>query len=68
MIAHGLNPILNVSDIQQSFAWFGRGRADVARTFGRDGDDAADRHCLARGIEVTWPPTDRIGRGFEETE
>lgn len=24
MIAHGLNPILNVSDIRQSFAWFAK--------------------------------------------
>lgn len=109
MFAKGLTPILNVSDMQQSFAWFeklgwqkdwewgsppgfgavrsghysiflclncqgGRGRGAVANTFGRDGDDSADRgawmsiwvddvdaihqHCLAQGLEVTWPPTD----------
>jgi catechol 2,3-dioxygenase-like lactoylglutathione lyase family enzyme len=109
MLAKGLTPILNVSDIQQSFAWFkklgwqkswdwgdppdfgavcsgectiflcqngqgGRGKADVARTFGKDGNDAADkgtwmsiwvddvdevhRHCLEQGLEVKWPPTD----------
>ena len=109
MDARGLTPILNVSDLGASFAWFeklgwakdwdwgdppnfgavrsgdcviflclngqgGRGRSGVARTFGRDGDDAADqgawmsvwvedvdavhRECLAQGLEVTWPPTD----------
>lgn len=109
MIAHGATPILNVSDLEASFAWFerlgwrrlwdwgdppdfgavksgtveiflclngqgGRGRSSIAMTFGRDGDDAADRgvwmslwvddvdavhrHCLANDIEVTWPPTD----------
>ena len=109
MFAKGLTPILNVSDMEQSYAWFeklgwrkgwewgsppgfggvcsgeceiflclngqgGRGRSATAMTFGRDGDDAADkgvwmsvwvddvdavhRHCVAQGIEVTWPPTD----------
>lgn len=109
MIAKGLTPILNVSDIQASFAWFdrlgwtkawewgtppgfgsvcsgdyqiflcqdgqgGRGRSEVAMTFGPTGNDAADqgtwmsiwvedvdavyRHCLDQGLEVTWPPTD----------
>ena len=109
MNARALTPILNVSDLQQSFAWFeklgwrkawdwgdppdfggvasgeceiflcengqgGRGRSSLAATFGPDGDDAADqgvwmsiwvedvdevhRHCLAQGIEITWPPTD----------
>jgi len=78
MLAKGLTPILNVSDLRQSFAWFeklgwqkswdwgdpptfgavcsgectiflcqngqgGRGKADIAQPFGRDGDDAADR-------------------------
>ena len=78
MHAQGLTPILNVSNIQESFAWFeklgwargwewgdppgfggvcsgvceiflcqngqgGRGKGDVARTFGPDGDDAADK-------------------------
>lgn len=109
MLAHGLTPILNVSNLAESFAWFeklgwakgwewgeppgfgavqsgectiflcldgqgGRGRSEVKMTFGRDGDDAADRgvwmsiwvadvdrvheECLAAGLEVTWPPTD----------
>ena len=109
MLAHGLTPILNVSSIPDSFAWFeklgwqkdwdwgdpptfgavcsgacniflcqncqgGRGRSPVSHTFGRDGDDSADkgvwmsiwvedvdavyRECLAAGVEITWPPTD----------
>lgn len=109
MLAKGLVPILNVSDIRASFAWFeklgwrkawdwgdpadfggvcsghctiflcqdgqgGRGRSAVARTFGAEGADnqergawimvwvddvdAVHRHCLAQGLEVTWPPTD----------
>ena len=109
MFARGLTPILNVSDIRASFAWFeklgwtkgwewgdppsfggvcsgeceiflgqdgqgGRGRGPAARTFGPDGDetgdqgawmsvwvddvDAVHQHCLERGLEVTWPPTD----------
>lgn len=109
MKAKGLTPILNVSDIRQSFEWFAklgweislqwgeplefggvcsgectiflclngqgsRGRSGVARTFGKDGDDTADRgvwmsvwvedvdavhrECLEHGLEVTWPPTD----------
>ena len=52
----------------------GRGRSDVAATFGPDGDETADRgawlmvwvddvdavhaRCVAQGLEVTWPPTD----------
>jgi catechol 2,3-dioxygenase-like lactoylglutathione lyase family enzyme len=52
----------------------GRGRSDVAATFGPDGDETADRgawmmvwvddvdavhaRCVAEGLEVTWPPTD----------
>lgn len=52
----------------------GRGRSDGGMTFGRDGDDTADRgvwmsvwvkddeqvpaECLSAGLEVTWPPTD----------
>lgn len=52
----------------------GRGHGGVAATFGPDGDPTADRgvwmsvwvddvdalyqHCVASGIEVTWPPTD----------
>ncbi len=109
MLSHGITPILNVSNLEESFAWFeklgwkrlwdwgeppdfgavgsgvseiflcqngqgGRGRSDVKMTFGRDGDDGADkgvwmsvwvedvdavhRACVAQGLEVTWPPTD----------
>ena len=109
MLAKGLTPILNVSDIAESFAWFeklgwqkawewgsppdlggvcagecqiflcqngqgGRGKSNIAMTFGPGGDDGADqgawmslwvddvdavhRECLAQGLEVTWPPTD----------
>ena len=109
MLAHKVMPILNVTDLEQSFAWFeklgwskawewgdppnfggvesgpceiflcrgqqgGRGRSDVAMTFGPDGDQGADkgvwlsiwvadvdevhRRCMAEGLEVTWPPTD----------
>jgi len=108
MVAKGLTPILNVSDIQGSFAWFeklgwkkhwdwgspptfgavssgeceiflcengqgGRGKSAVKMTFGPDGNEAADKgawmsmwvddvdtiyeHCVAQGLEVTWPPT-----------
>src|SRR5262245_46504672 len=104
-----LTPILNVSDLDASFAWFeklgwekawawgdpatcggvcagpleiflcqgaqgGRGRSTFARTFGPDGCDAGEKgvwmsiwvddvdaiyeHCVAQGIDVTWPPTD----------
>ena len=109
MLAHAVTPILNVSNMQQSFDWFaklgwekswdwgtppsfgsvcsgecsiflcldgqgGRGKGQVTKTFGPDGNDAAGngmwmsiwvddvdaihRHCLEQGIEVTWPPTD----------
>jgi catechol 2,3-dioxygenase-like lactoylglutathione lyase family enzyme len=109
MLTHGVNPILNVSDIQASFAWFeklgwrkswdwgeppafgavcsgdveiflcqngqgGRGRGPAKMTFGPTGDQTGDKgawmslwvddvdamyqHCLAQGLEVTWPPTD----------
>ena len=109
MLAKGLTPILNVSDIQQSFLWFeklgwnkslqwgdpltfgsvrsgdceiflcldgqgGRGKGDQAETFGTEEGETADkgvwmsiwvedvdevyRHCLDRGIEVTWKPSD----------
>jgi catechol 2,3-dioxygenase-like lactoylglutathione lyase family enzyme len=52
----------------------GRGRGLAKKTFGPEGDqsadkgvwmsiwvddvDAAHRHCLEQGLEVTWPPTD----------
>ena len=52
----------------------GRGKGDAKMTFGPNGDETADKgvwlsifvddveaiyqHCLAQGIEVTWPPTD----------
>jgi catechol 2,3-dioxygenase-like lactoylglutathione lyase family enzyme len=111
MHAKGLTPILNVSDIVQSFAWFeklgwkkgfdwgdpptfgavcsgkceiflcqgaqgGRGKSDLATTagIGSAGDkgvwmsiwvddvDAAHRHCLEQGLEVTHPPTDEPWR------
>jgi catechol 2,3-dioxygenase-like lactoylglutathione lyase family enzyme len=107
MNAKHLNPILNVSDIAASFAWFeklgwtrgfewgtpptfgsvcsgkcaiflcqgaqgGRGKSDLPTTFGAgeagdkgvwmsvwvDDVDDVHRHCLAQGLEVTWPPTD----------
>jgi catechol 2,3-dioxygenase-like lactoylglutathione lyase family enzyme len=109
MKANRLTPILNVSDIQQSFALFeklgwtkawdwgdpptfggvcsgeceiflcldgqgGRGKSDIRRTFGPEGDDtgekgvwmsiwvddvdAVHRHCLTQGLDVTWPPAD----------
>jgi catechol 2,3-dioxygenase-like lactoylglutathione lyase family enzyme len=109
MLAKGITPILNVSNIQDSFAWFekfgwrkawewgtppnfgavcsgeyeiflcegaqgGRGKSELQKTFGPEGDDAAEKgvwmsiwvddvdlihqHCLAEGLDVTWPPTD----------
>ena len=109
MLAKRLIPILNVSNIKESFEWFeklgwkkawdwgdppdfggvcsgeceiflcqngqgGRGKSAVTKTFGPEGNDAADKgawmsifvddvdtiyeHCLAQGLEVTWPPTD----------
>jgi uncharacterized glyoxalase superfamily protein PhnB len=109
MLAKRITPILNVSNIRESFAWFerlgwtkgfdwgdpptfasvcsgeceiflceggqgGRGKSDVKMTFGEEGDEAADKgvwmsiwvddvdaihqHCVAQGIEITWPPTD----------
>jgi catechol 2,3-dioxygenase-like lactoylglutathione lyase family enzyme len=109
MEAKKLVPILNVSNIQESFAWFeklgwdkgwdwgdppdfggvcsgeyeiflcengqgGRGKSAAAVTGGPAGDqhgdkgawlaimvddvDAVYQHCLAQGLEVTWPPTD----------
>ena len=109
MNARALNPILNVSDMQQSLAWFeklgwqknwawgdppgfasvgsgecsiflclngqgGRGRNGAEMTFGPTSDEEGEKgvwmsiwvddvdtihqHCVAQGIEVTWPPTD----------
>jgi uncharacterized glyoxalase superfamily protein PhnB len=109
MQAKRLNPILNVSNVVESFAWFeklgwekswtwdepptfggvcsgeceiflsengqgGRGKGENLATFGPGGDRCADkgvwisiwvddvdaeyRHCVAQGLEVTWPPTD----------
>ena len=109
MLAKRLIPILNVSNIKESFEWFeklgwkkawdwgdppdfggvcsgeceiflcqngqgGRGKSAVKKTFGPEGNDGADKgawmsifvddvdtiyeHCLAQGLEVTWPPTD----------
>jgi catechol 2,3-dioxygenase-like lactoylglutathione lyase family enzyme len=109
MNAKGLTPILNVSNIQESFAWFeklgwskgwdwgtpptfggvcsgtceiflcqgaqgGRGKSSLAMTSGPNGSDDAERgvwmsiwvedvdaihdHCVANGLDVTWPPTD----------
>jgi len=52
----------------------GRGRSELTRTFGPDGDDTAEKgvwmsvwvddvdavhqRCVAEGLDVTWPPTD----------
>ena len=110
MEANGLTPILNVSDMAASFAWFekwgwkklwdwgtpptfgavgsgkeaciflcqgaqgGRGRGTNTTTFQQDGDeegdkgvwmsvwvddvDAMHKHCIAAGLEITFPPTD----------
>ena len=109
MDARGLTPILNVSSLPASFAWFerfgwtklwewgdpprfgavgsgtceiflceggqgGRGRGGSPLTFGPEGDQTGDKgvwtsiwvedvdavhaHCLAQGLEITWPPTD----------
>ena len=109
MITERITPILNVSSIVESFAWFekfgwtkawewgdppdfggvcsgsceiflcenaqgGRGRSNHPMTFGPNGDECADkgvwmslwvedvdavhRHCVAQGLEITWPPTD----------
>ncbi len=109
MEAKGLTPILNVSDIAATFAWFekwgwkklwdwgtpptfgavgsgkeaciflcqgaqgGRGRGANTTTFQREGDEEGDKgvwmsvwvddvdemhkHCVAAGLDVTFPPT-----------
>jgi len=94
MHAHRLTPILNVSNIQESFAWFeklgwqkgwdwgdpptfggvcsghceiflcqdgqgGRGEEGAWMSVWIDDVDALYQHCLAQGIEVTMPPTDK---------
>jgi hypothetical protein len=110
MEAKSLTPILNVSDIASTVAWFekwgwkklwdwgtpptfgavgsgkeaciflcqgaqgGRGRGANTTTFQQDGDEEGDKgvwmsvwvddvdemhkHCVAAGLEVTFPPTD----------
>jgi catechol 2,3-dioxygenase-like lactoylglutathione lyase family enzyme len=107
MTAHRITPILNVSNILESFAWFeklgwkkgwdwgspptfggvcsgaceiflcqgaqgGRSKRPLSASTGFDDDsdeavwmsiwvdnvDEAHQHCLAQGIEITWPPTD----------
>lgn len=109
MFAHRLTPILNVSNILESFEWFeklgwkkgwdwgnpptfggvcsgqceiflcqegqgGRAKRPLTAMNGFDGSEQAEQgvwmsiwvddvdaiygHCLAQGIEVTWPPTD----------
>jgi hypothetical protein len=110
MEAKSVTPILNVTDIAATFAWFekwgwkklwdwgtpptfgavgsgkeaciflcqgaqgGRGRGPNTTTFQQDGDEEADkgvwmsvwvdnvdemhRHCVAAGLEITFPPTD----------
>jgi hypothetical protein len=42
MLAKRRTPILNVSDTEQSFAWFER-LGWTAMTFGEDGDEEADK-------------------------
>ncbi len=110
MEAKSLTPILNVSDLASTFAWFekwgwkklwdwgtpptfgavgsgkeaciflckgaqgGRGRGENTTTFQIEGDeqgdkgvwmsvwvddvDAMHKHCVAAGMEITFPPTD----------
>lgn len=109
MITHRVIPVLNVSNIQESFAWFeklgwkkgwdwgdpatfggvhsghgeiflcengqgGRGKGSNTTTFGAGGSENADkgswislmvgdvdeiyRHCVAEGLDITFPPTD----------
>jgi len=115
--AKAITPILNVSNIQESFAWFeklgwrklwdwgdppsfgavgsgeceiflchngqgGRGRSDVKQTFGKEGDDDAEKgvwmsiwvddvdavyeRSLAQGLDITWPPNN-MPWGVRET-
>ena len=109
MLAHRVTPILNVSDIEESFAWFeklgwqrawdwgspptfggttsgaceiflcldgqgGRTARPLPPIEGFDGIDKRDhavwmsiwvedvdavyRSCIAKGVEIVWPPTD----------
>jgi hypothetical protein len=93
MLAHGITPILNVSDLAASFAWFeqlgwsklweygdppdfgavGSGRCEIFLCVDGQGgrgesgawmsvwvDDVDEIHetCVAKGLDVTWPPTD----------
>jgi catechol 2,3-dioxygenase-like lactoylglutathione lyase family enzyme len=109
MLAHRVTPILNVSNIQESFVWFeklgwkkgwewgdppsfggvcsgeceiflcedgqgGRNKKPLTPLFGFEGSEHEEQgvwmsiwvddvdsiyaHCLAQGLEVTWPPTD----------
>jgi len=73
MIVHDVTPILNVSDMDASFAWFAKLGWNTS-TFASFEDetqdkgcwmswwvedvDAAYAECVKLGIEVTWPPTD----------
>ena len=91
MHAKGLTPILSVSDIRASFAWFekfgwrklwdwgepptfgavGSGKYEIFLCQNCQGNpgtwmslwvddvDAVYAECLAQGIEVTMPPTDK---------
>jgi hypothetical protein len=60
MNVEGLTPILNVSDIAQSFAWFEKLGWRKCWDWGRSSDivDAVHEQALAHGMIVTWPPTD----------
>jgi hypothetical protein len=71
MQAKALNPILNVSSMVDSFAWFEKlgwkesWASDDPPTFGGVwisiwvGDvDAEYRNCTTQGLEVMWRPTD----------
>jgi hypothetical protein len=96
MLAKRLTPILNVSDIQQSFSWFeklgwkkswdwgtpadfggicsgeceiflcenaqgGRGKSTLKKTFGPEGDDAAEKGVwMSIGLTTWTPSTDSV--------
>jgi catechol 2,3-dioxygenase-like lactoylglutathione lyase family enzyme len=94
MLAKGLTPILNVSDMRASMAWFaklgwekawdwgdpptfgavcsgetqiflceggqgGRGEDGAWMSIWVDDVDAIHKECVAQGIEITMPPTDK---------